>query len=309
MRDFLQLLCILSLGLSFHDHSWSKTKDKNLNIFEEDDFFRDSKFSYTFYVSYMGPSLGLPQGQTYNPFLPDRAPYQIFHSSNLRWQINNDWAIGATLAGFDYISGRTKIKDPSNMNGFRTNNNNSDLFNARAYVVLPTWRFHYFNLYNTLMWEFPTSSFARDIDMQGAPILSQNYALNLPPSAFSGGVLTQFIKYLFDKPYTIVCTGCSRFYQQTALVTVTPYVNYRINNHFQLNNLYVMDWDQKGDHDGTTNLYENLPNRFRTTLNYFPGKSEGIAKYFNAFGFYIQTLEKSRAENTIIGFDLSLVFR
>lgn len=258
----------------------------------------------TYYQQFLGGSLGGPGGETYNVFqegmdLPGtgRAPIQSFHSVNLRYRINNDWAVGASLA---VVHGYTDAVDNDGI----VNRPDNEYFNTRIYANLPALRFKYGTLWSTVSYEAPTSVTSRLNNMQAGIVISESFSFNLPNSKWSAGLLGQYYRAFYEKnvlppPWP----GAFAVNLQTAIISGGPYVNYRINDKWMLGSIITFDWDQRGKQTDKLEFNNNLPHRGRISVNYFPG-----IKYLTNVGVFAQALLKFRPETTAIGADFALRF-
>jgi len=206
------------------------------------------KFSLGYYFSILGPSPGRRWGETWNFFDEQAAPYQMFHSANLRWQINPDWAVGATLSYTNDFTGRAQYdKWVSPFNGqtyYYYNDPDEIWYNARAYVGLPALGWSWATLFSTVAIEFPTSNGSRRDDMEYGLVVSENLALRTPSlSKVATGVIFQIIDYKFERNVLPPsCTGCSPIRLQNTLVNVTPYFNYAVASQWQIATQIALDW-------------------------------------------------------------------
>ena len=73
---------------------------------------------------------------------------------------------------------------------------------------------------------------------------------------------------------------------------------------FLLGTTFTFDWDQRGSQADTFNFNNNLSDRFRLQMTYFP-KS---IPYLQSIGVFAQALIKYRPETTSLGADFSLRF-
>jgi hypothetical protein len=88
------------------------------------------------------------------------------------------------------------------------------------------------------------------------------------------------------------------------IVSGGPYLNYRFSDKWMLGSLLTFDWDQRGLQTSSQEFNNNLSDRGRVTLSYFPQK----LKYLQSVGVFSQALLKFRPETTAFGADFSLRF-
>jgi hypothetical protein len=268
--------------------------------------------SLFYYQQFLGPTASGPGGQTYNVFQEGvddpgtgRAPMQSFHALNLRHQINTDWAIGTTLSA---VNSYTDSVDNKGKNGTITNRPDSEFFNARAYVALPSVIFKVGTLFTTLSYEAPTSSISREDDMRFGWVAAQSLAFNLLDLRWNAGVTGQIYRIYYKNnvkaPPFSPSLGGRPTPLQTMIISGGPYVNYRFSDKWMLGSVITLDWDQRGLQSGRGEFNNNLPHRGRVNLTYFPQK----IKYFQSVGVFSQALLKYRNETTAFGADFSLRF-
>jgi hypothetical protein len=263
--------------------------------------------SFTYYQQFLGPTMSGDSSQTYNVFQEGidapgtgRAPLQSFHAVNLRYQINNDWAIGTSLAA---VNGYTS---EVNNDGI-VNRPDSEFFNARAYVSLPALRMPFGTLFSTLSYEAPTSSISRNDDMTWGFVLSESLAFNVKNPRWSVGILAQYYRAYFDHDRNVKppqAIGFMPTQLQSVIVSGGPYANYRFNDNWMMGSLITLDWDQRGVQTDSREFNNNLPHRGRLSLNYFPTK----VKYLTNIGVFAQALLKFRPETTAMGADFLVKF-
>lgn len=266
-----------------------------------------------YYHQFLGPTAGGPANQTYNVFQEGLdspgtgyAPFQSFQALNLRHQITFDWAIGATLSA---VNGHTsEVQNVDNNGNTFTNSSETQFFNARAYVSIPSLKTRAGTLFTTLSYEHPTSNLSKENEMRWGWVLSQSYALNLPDLRWSAGVMGQVYRIYYNNnvkapPFSPALGGVPTPLQ-TMIVSGGPYVSYRFSDFWMLGTNVTFDWDQRGEQSGTTDFNNNLSNRGRVTLNYFPQK----IKYLQSVGLFSQALLKFSPETTAFGADLALRF-
>lgn len=268
--------------------------------------------SLSYYFSFLGPSPGLGYGETYNVFRGGRAaPYQMLHSFNLRYQLNPDWAVGATLAVVNDVTKRARTgkylyygaTPAENRYVYTYNLNEIDWFNARLYVSVPTGYFDWGFFNNQFMVELPTSNEAKRDDLRYGLVWQTSLGIKVPWPKVSTGFTGQFIRYVQRHNTQDVCVGCTDNQLQTFLMTVGPYFNYALAQQWQIASQASFDWDQRG-HQPIGHLNNNLPDRLRLALNYLFQQAP-----FTHVGVYTQALVKPMMpRTTVVGFDFSLRF-
>lgn len=262
-------------------------------------------FSLSYYHQFLGPTVSGPSGQTYNVYQEGinkpgtgQAPIQSFQSMNLRYQINDDWAVGSTLA---LANGYTDdVVQPDGA----VNSSETVFFNARAYVSLPSLRTPIGTFFTTVAVEAPTSNISKEDDMTFGYFISESFALNLPNSNWMAGINGSYYRIHYKNDVKIV-PGQAPIQLQTAIINVGPYLNYRINDSFQLGSTVVFDWDQKGVQTSSREFGGNLSDRARITGTYFPN---GKVPYLTSVGVFAQALLNYSSDTTALGAEFALRF-
>ncbi len=271
--------------------------------------------SLSYYQQFLGPTAAGPGGETYNVFqegIDDpgtgRAPYQSFHAVNLRHQINTSWAVGATLSAVNGYTDEVVNQSQTNRGTTVTNKPDSEFFNARAYVSLPSLPFKIGTLFTTLSYEAPTSSISKEDEMRFGWVAAQSFAFNLPDVRWTAGITGQVYRIYYKNnvkpaPFSPALGGRPTPLQ-TMIVSGGPYVNYRFNDKWMLGSVVTLDWDQRGVQASSRDFNNNLPHRGRVNLTYFPQQ----IKYLQSVGLFSQALLKYRNETTAFGADFSVRF-
>lgn len=261
----------------------------------------------SYYQQFLGPTAG-GGGYTYNVFQEGidspgsgRAPYQSFHGVNLRHQINTDWAVGATLSA---VNGYQKPVQNKDRDGFTFyNDGDVSFFNARAYVSLPSVKFSPGTLFTTLSYEHPTSNISKEDEMRWGWVYAQSFAFALPSIKWNAGLTGQIYR-IYYKNNVKQTPGYNPTALQTMIVSGGPYVNYRFNDRWMLGSIVTFDYDQRGLQASSRDFNNNLSDRARVTLNYFPQQ----IKYIQSVGLFTQALIKFRPDTTAVGADLAVRF-
>jgi hypothetical protein len=269
--------------------------------------------SLTYYQQFLGPTASGSSSETYNVFQEGidspgsgRAPLQSFHAFNLRHQINADWAIGSTFSAVNSYTSEVTNKD--NKGGTFNNTPDSIYFNARAYLSLPGLKFKIGTLFTTLSYEHPTSNISKDDEMRFGLVAAQSFAFRLPSVKWNAGLTGQIYRIYYKNnikaPPFPESLGGRPTPLQTMIVSGGPYANYRFNDFWMIGSLITFDWDQRGNQTSTTKFNNNLSNRARLNLTYFPQQ----IKFLQSVGLFSQALLNFSPETTAFGADMSLRF-
>lgn len=270
--------------------------------------------SLSYYHQFLGPTLQGDSNETYNVFQEGlntprsgRAPLQSFHAARLTYQLNNNWAVGASLAA---VNGYTPAVENR---GGGVNRPADEFFNARAFVVLPAWNNRIGTLYTTVSYEAPTSVVSRNDDMAWGWVLTNSFTFKGTGPRWSFGVLGQYYRAYYDHksnvkppppcPEGYICSGTGTP-MQTVIISGGPFANYRFSDNWQLGSVITLDWDQRGPQTDSREFNNNLPHRGRLGLSYFPSK----LKYLTNIGVFTQALLKFRPETTAMGAEIAVKF-
>lgn len=254
-----------------------------------------------YYHQVLGPTLKGPSGETYNVFQESRSPYQSFHAANLKYQINNDWAAGVSIAavnayGDTITNQQTGLKSDTKVR--------DEFFNTRLFVSTPALKIAPGTLFTTISYEAPTSVFARTNGMRYGAVLAQSFALNLPGYNWTAGVMWQYYRMFYEQNVVPPRNGYLSLARQTTIVSGGPYVGYRFNDRWGMNSSLTFDWDQRGNQTGSGSFNNNLPDRARLGVTYYPTKIKQLA----SVGLFTQTLIKYSADTQAIGGEFALKF-
>lgn len=271
------------------------------------------KTSLSYYHMFLGPTLGGSANETYNVFQEGtdqantgRAPLQSFQSALIRFDFNQVWGIGASLAMSNGYTNEVVNKSP---NGNVTNTPDNQFYNARAHLYVPSIDLKVATLFTTFSYEAPTSIISRDDNMHMGLVLTNNLAIKTDlTSKWAGGITGQVYRMFYGHNNQKKIPGCAPdicipTQLQTQIITVSPYVNYRINDQWNFANMAIFDWDQRGVQANSREFNNNLPHRMRTTLTYYP------QRYFiSNVGVFVQPLMKYKPSTTAIGAEIALKF-
>lgn len=269
-------------------------------------FLRNTNIGY--YQQFLGPTLSGPSTETYNVYQEGmdtprsgRAPLQSFHTLSLRYKVSDLWAVGASVAA---VNGYT---DPVQNRQGVMNNGATTFFNTRVSAFLPNISGSFGTFYTTLSYELPTSEIAKENEQRYGWVIGETLSFKLPSIKWTAGISGQVYRMVYENSQrsAVLANGERSMPQQlqTLIVSVSPYLNYRFNDRYQLGSTVVMDWDQRGFQEGSREFNNNLPHRARVTATYFP-----TLKYLSSVGVFTQSLIKFRPGTTAVGGELALNF-
>ena len=136
-------------------------------------------------------------------------------------------------------------------------------------------------------------------------VAAQSFALNLPNVRWSAGFMGQIYRIYYENnvkapPFP----GGTSTPLQTMIVSLGPYASYRFSDKWMLGSMMTFDWDQRGEQTESTQFNNNLSDRGRVTLTYFPQQ----IKYLQSVGLFTQALLKYTPDTTAFGADFSVRF-
>lgn len=259
------------------------------------------KTTLSYYHQILGPTLSGDGGETYNVFQESRSPYQSFHAARLEYRINTDWGVGASLAGVNAY-GDTVTNQQTGISSDTTVRD--EFFNARAFVVLPSFKIAPGTLFTTLSYEAPTSVFARQNNMEYGYVIAQSFAFNLPSLSFTAGVMWQYYRMVYENNIVPPQNGFLSFARQTVIFGGGPYAAYRFNDNWGMTSSITFDWDQRGNQTQTGSFNNNLPDRARVGVSYYPTKIKQIANV----GVFTQGLLDYSQDTQVFGAEVAAKF-
>lgn len=258
-----------------------------------------------YYTQFLGPSLAGNGGETYNVFIEGRSAYQNFHAASLRYQFNSDWAMGASLAATNSYGDSTS--------NIQTNNEKvrDEFYNARAFINTPSLKTRLGSLFTTISYEAPTSIVSRANEMRYGYVLAQNFAFNINSFKISTGLSWQYYRMVYKEnvksyPQDYLFPGSLPYREarQTTILSGGPYLNYRFNDKWGITSSMTFDWDQRGKQAGTQSFNNNLPDRARMGISYYPTK----LKQLSSIGLFTQSLVKYTRDSHVVGAELAAKF-
>lgn len=260
----------------------------------------------SYYHQFLGPTVGGQSGESYNVFQEARTPYQSFHALSLSYRFNPDWAVGTSIAAVNAYGETTSTNRNADGRMLR-----DEFFNARAFVNTPAWRTPIGTLFTTVSYEHPTSVVAKRDEMQYAAVLSQSFAFPVPSLKLTSGMMWQYYRAFYKnnlekRPADYYFPGSlpENIARQTTIFSIGPYLGYRFNDNWGMNSSVTFDWDQRGKQTGTGSFNNNLPDRARVGVSYYPTTYKQISNV----GIFTQGLLKYTTDTQAIGGELALKF-
>jgi len=252
-------------------------------------------FHGSYSLSYMGPRINGSPEETYNVFIPDVAPVQLFHSLKLGYQATEDLQIGV---GADIV--QNLVNNVMGVNGF-VRNRTSEWYDPYLYFDLP-------NLIHVDGWfVFTSASFSLPIGPASvnsakitSVILQQSWSVN-SQGPFNFGFGWFLNPQFYNDPLPQGFTD-----RQTLFFSFGPNLGYSLSKTVSLRASASFNVEHRSPtSNGLIYLGEALPDTFRGSLSWSPD----ISPAFVSFGTYIQSvLWSPSVDTTIVGGNFSIGF-
>ena len=261
--------------------------------FSFSDFLKNLHGSYS--VSLMGPRLIGNSNETYNIYLPDVAPMQLYHSAQLGYQVSNDLQIGVSISAPQNIVDNVRGRIGTYGTSFELYDPNI-YFNMPNLVQVPGW------------WVSTTGSFSlslsqasQDIGRITSIIIQQSWSVKTWPSPWGYGFNLYFNPQFYTEPMP------KGFYdRQTLSASWGPFASYRVSPEFVLAATTTLDVEHRSpDSQGFLHLGDNLEDRAKLSAaiqpNIFP-------MFLTIRGYFQFLLWKPASDTSIIGADFAIGF-
>jgi hypothetical protein len=252
-------------------------------------------FHGSYAVSYMGPRINGSPDETYNVFIPDVAPVQLFHSLKLGYQATENLQIGV---GADVV--QNMVNGVMGSTGF-IRNRSSEWYDPYLYFDLP-------NLIQVDGWfVFTSASFSLPVGPASLAsakitsfILQQSWSVNTQ-SPFHFGFGWFLNPQFYNDPLPQGFTD-----RQTLFFSFGPNLGYDISRTVSIRASASFNVEHRSPNpNGLFHLGEALPDTARGTLTWSPD----ISPLFVSFGTYVQSVLWSPSIDTsIVGGSFSIGF-
>jgi hypothetical protein len=250
----------------------------------------------SYYVSIMGPRLSGDSNETYNIYLPDAAPIQLFHAVSLSYQVNSDMEIGITDSGVQNLTDTT-----SEITGY-SYSKSFTLYDPYLFVNLPNLvHVAGMSVYTSFALALIVTDASKSVGKITSLKLSQNWSINNFPSKWGLGFSIYLNPQFYSDPPPDGTT-----YRQTMAGNIAPYISYQVAPTFALLASTKFDFEHRSPSTGGfLAMEENLPDTTRfgcsITPNTFP--------LLLSIGGYFQFLTWNPSSDTsIFGADFSIGF-
>ncbi len=300
-----RLILILSFSFAATD-AWAQAQrgsnppDMNLQTFRPRGTIPSigeilKNFHGSYAVSYMGPRINGSPDETYNVFIPDVAPVQLFHSLKLGYQATPNLQIGV---GADVV--QNMVNGVMGTTGF-VRNRTSEWYDPYLYFDLP-------NLIQVDGWfVFTSASFSLPVGPASlasakitSMILQQSWNLNTS-SPFSFGFGWFLNPQFYNDPLPQGFTD-----RQTLFLSFGPNLGFALSKTISIRASASFNVEHRSPNpNGLFHLGEALPDTARGSLSWSPD----ISPLFVSFGGYVQSVLWSPSFDTsIVGANFSIGF-
>ncbi len=246
-------------------------------------------------VSLMGSRLNGNSNETYNIYLQDVAPVQLFHGARLSFKVNPDLELGISQTAvqnlFDGVVGNTG----------NIYNSSFIWYDPTVFANLPNLiKINGWRISTTVSLSLSVTQASQDVGKITSLDISQNWGKDTFPSNWSYGLMTDTKMSFYTSPLP------STLPQQTFMFAITPYVGYRISSSFSLQLSGNFDWEHRiPNSQGFFDFDSNLPDTGKISCSITPP----ISGLFLSIGGYIQDIFwNPDLATTIVGGDFSIGF-
>jgi len=267
------------------------------------DILKNIHGSYS--VSFMGPSLSGATNETYNIYIPDQAPLQLYHTLKLGYQVSPDLQIGVNesivnnvannVTGFPYDSNGNPVTPAVYGTTFEWYDPNI-YFDLPNLIKVPGW-----SVFTTASFSLPVSSGSISINRVTQFIIQQNWTKNSFGSSWSYGIHLYLNPQFYADPIPDGYTN-----RETFSFSFGPLVDYHVSDLMTLYASATFDIQHNSpDPAGFFDLTSGLPDYAQIGTTLFPN----IFPLWMSIGGYFQWLVWNPAWNTsILGAKFSIGF-
>jgi hypothetical protein len=267
------------------------------------DILKNVHGSYS--VSFMGPRLTGASDETYNIYLPDKAPVQLYHTLKLGYQINPDLQIGFNEAIANNVA--------DNVTGFAYDSNGNSVvpnhygktfqwYDPNLYFFMPNLiKVDGWYVQTSASFSLPFTQDSQDIKRITQFIIQQSWTKNTYPSKWSWG----FHLYLNPQFYTDpIPSGYTT--RETLSFSFGHSLSYQVSDLFTLSTSTTFDVEHDSpDPQGFFHLGQGLPDYLQIKATVFPH----VYPIWMSIAGYFQTLIWNPAwETAIVGASFSVGF-
>ncbi len=259
-----------------------------------DDVLKNLHGGYS--VSLMGPRLDGDSNETYNFYLGDVAPIQLFHSFKLGYQVNPDLAIAFSDSAVQNIA--------NNVIGLTGIERSQSFvwYDPQVSFDLPNLiQINGLNVFTSVSFSLPLTQLSQDAGKITALTIFQNWGINTFPSDWSFGVTLFLQPQFYSDPIPPGFVD-----RQTLALAFGPYVGYKISDRVQTQLATNLSYEHRSPDDkGSVHLGPGLPDVGQASITLSPD----LGRLLISVGGYFQWLLYTPSYDTaIIGANFSIGF-
>ena len=275
------------------------------NVYEYNTPTHEEEFSFKnflknlhggYYVSLMGPRLVGASNETYNVYLADVAPIQLFHAWSLGYQVNEDIQIGISESAVQNLS------DGVVGNTGYVRNQSFELYDPNIYFNLPNLvKIKGWNIFTSLAFSLSLSQASQDAGKVTAITIAQNWNIANPPKDWTIGFTLYGKPQFYTDPLPEGYTD-----RQTFSLAFGHFLAYAVSPTFALQTSSTFDVEHRSpDSQGLLHLGPNLEDRFRFSCSIIPQTGALLLSLGGYFQFLIWN---PNVQTSIVGADFSIGF-
>jgi|GEM_PF-2094081 len=263
--------------------------------FSLSDFFKNLHGAYS--VSLMGPRFIGDSNETYNIYVPDVAPLQLYHTFQLSYQVNNDLRIGISESApqniaNDVVSPMTGSRYGTSIEWYDPN----IFFEMPNLIQIPGW-----SVFTSAGFSLSLSDESQRMGKVTAITFQQSWMVKTWPSPWSYG----FRIYLNPQFYTDpMPAGYS--YRQTLSGSFGHLLSYRVSPNFAVQTSTNFDFEHRSpDVKGFWHLGDNLEDTFRIGAAIYP---DVFPMFMSIVGYFQVLFWNPSVDTSIMGASFSIGF-
>ena len=247
-------------------------------------------------VSLMGPRLDGESNETYNIYLDDVAPIQLFHSFKIGYQVNPDLAISFSESAVQNLADNVV-----GLTGY-VRGQSFSWYDLQVNFDLPNL-IHVggFNVFTSLAFSLPLTQLSQDAGKITAITIFQNWGINTYPSDWSLGSTLFFQPQFYSDPMPPGYTD-----RQTLALSFGPYVGYKISPELSMQFATNLSFEHRSpDERGGAHFGQGLPDTGQISMTLAPN----LGRLFISLGGYFQwVLFTPSYQTSILGANFSIGF-
>lgn len=265
------------------------------------DFMKNLHGSYS--VSLMGPRLVGASNETYNIYLPDVAPLQLYHTFTLSYQVNPDLRIGISESAPQNVANDV-VGNQLNVNTHQPLVRGSSIewydpniyFNMPNLVKAPGWR-----IFSSASFSVPVSVASQEIGKVTALTFQQSWAVDNFPSPWIYGFNLYLNPQFYTDPMPSAYTD-----RQTLYGSFGHFLSYRVSRNFTVQTSTNFDFEHRSpDPKGFLHLGDGLEDTFRIGAAIFPNV---FPMFMSIVGYFQFLVWNPSSETSIVGASFSIGF-